>query len=115
ASGSLYVKIWKGLQELAKLWLIDSVHTKMSGAQAAGCSPIVSAWEKGQREVEPVEVGETIAESIAAGAPALGWRCLSAIAETGGAAASATDEEILAARSLLARTTGVFCEPSAAA
>ncbi len=47
ASGSLYGKIWKGLDELAKLWLIDSVHTKMSGCQAPGCSPIVTACEAG--------------------------------------------------------------------
>ena len=36
ASGSLLTKIWKGLDELAKLWLVDSVQTKMSGAQARG-------------------------------------------------------------------------------
>ena len=105
---------WKGWRELRELGWTARI-PRMAAAQSAAAAPIVSAWEKGQREVEPVEVGETTAESIAGGAPALGWRCLSAIAETGGAAASATDEEILAARSLLARTTGVFCEPSAAA
>ena len=53
ASGSLYGKIWKGLQELAKLWLIDSVQTKMSGAQARGCSPIVTAYEAGTTTSAP--------------------------------------------------------------
>ncbi len=109
ASGSLYVKIWKGLQELAKLWLIDSVHTKMSGAQAAGCSPIVTAWEAGTQNIRPVQP-RTIAKSLAIGNPADGYYALQVMAESGGSGVAVSDEEVVEGITLLARTEGIFAE-----
>ena len=109
ASGSLYVKIWKGLQELAKLWLIDSVQTKMSGAQALGCSPIVTAFEAGTKNVQPVRPS-TIAKSLAIGNPADGFYALGVMEETGGRAVASTDDEIVEGMKLLARTEGIFAE-----
>ncbi|MCH7699345.1 MAG: threonine synthase [Chloroflexi bacterium] len=109
ASGSLYVKIWKGLQELAKLWLIDSVQTKMSGAQALGCSPIVTAFEAGTKNVQPVRPS-TIAKSLAIGNPADGFYALGVMEETGGRAVTSTDDEIVEGMKLLARTEGIFAE-----
>ena len=109
ASGSLYVKIWKGLQELAKLWLIDSVHTKMSAVQAAGCSPIISAWESGTLNIRPVQP-RTIAKSLAIGNPADGYYALGVMAESGGSGVAVGDEEIVEGIQLLARTEGIFAE-----
>jgi threonine synthase len=109
ASGSLYVKIWKGLQELAKLWLIDSVHTKMSGAQAAGCSPIISAWEAGTLNIRPVQP-RTIAKSLAIGNPADGYYALQVMAESGGSGVAVSDEEVVEGIQLLARSEGIFAE-----
>jgi threonine synthase len=109
ASGSLYVKIWKGLQELAKLWLIDSVQTKMSGCQALGCSPIVTAWEAGTENIRPVRP-KTIAKSLAIGNPADGYYTLRTMAESGGGAAAVSDEEVVEGIRLLAESEGVFAE-----
>jgi len=109
ASGSLYVKIWKGLQELAKLRLIDSVQTKMSGVQAAGCSPIISAWESGTRNIRPVQP-RTIAKSLAIGNPADGFYALEVMAESGGSGVAVSDEEVVEGIRLLARTEGIFAE-----
>ncbi len=109
ASGSLYVKIWKGLQELAKLWLIDSVQTKMSGVQAQGCSPIVTAWEDGTKTIRPVRPS-TIAKSLAIGNPADGYYSLGVMAETGGACLAVSDAEVIQGMKLLARTEGIFAE-----
>jgi threonine synthase len=116
ASGSLYVKIWKGFQELAKLWLIDSVHTKMHGAQAGGCSPIVNAWDEGTLNVRPVQP-KTIAKSLAIGNPADGYYALRVMAESGGSSVAVGDDESLAGQDevvqgieLLARTEGIFAE-----
>ena len=47
ASGSLFTKIWKGFKELHQIGLIDEPHTRMSGAQATGCSPITTAFQEG--------------------------------------------------------------------
>jgi threonine synthase len=109
ASGSLHVKIWKGLQELAKLWLIDSVHTKMSGAQAAGCSPIVTAWESGTKNIRPVRP-KTIAKSLAIGNPADGFYSLGVMQESGGSGVSVSDDDVVDGMRLLAETEGIFAE-----
>ena len=108
ASGSLFVKIWKGLQELAKLWLIDSVQTKMSGAQARGCSPIVTAYEAGTLDIRPVKP-KTIAKSLAIGNPADGYYALKTIGESGYGVA-ADDDEIVEGIKLLAESEGIFAE-----
>jgi threonine synthase len=109
ASGSLYGKIWKGLNELAKLWLIDSVHTKMSGCQAQGCSPIITAYEGGTLNIRPVRP-KTIAKSLAIGNPADGYYSLKIMAESGGSGAACTDEEVVEGIRLLAETEGIFAE-----
>ncbi|MHB8375591.1 MAG: threonine synthase [Dehalococcoidia bacterium] len=109
ASGSLYVKIWKGLQELARLWLIDSVQTKMSGAQARGCSPIVSAYEAGTTNIRPVRPN-TIAKSLAIGNPADGYYALKVMEESGGYGVASDDAEIVEGIKLLAESEGIFAE-----
>ncbi|MBI2723631.1 MAG: threonine synthase [Chloroflexi bacterium] len=109
ASGSLYVKIWKGLQELSKLWLIDSVQTKMSGAQARGCSPIVTAYEQGTTNIRPVRPN-TIAKSLAIGNPADGYYALKVMEESGGSGVASDDDEIVAGIKLLAESEGIFAE-----
>jgi len=109
ASGSLITKIWKGLDELAKLWLVDSVQTKMSGAQAAGCAPIVNAWQAGTLSVRPVQPN-TIVKSLAIGNPADGYYALRVIGESGGSAVASSDEEVIAGIKLLAESEGVFAE-----
>jgi threonine synthase len=109
ASGSLFTKIWKGLNELAKLWLIDSVQTKMSGAQAAGCSPIASAWQAGTQNIRPVKPS-TIAKSLAIGNPADGYYALQTMADSGGAAVAVSDDETVAGMKLLAESEGIFAE-----
>ena len=109
ASGSLYGKIWKGLQELTKLGLIDAVKTRMSGCQAAGCSPIVTAWENHTFNFRPVRP-KTIAKSLAIGNPADGYYTLKIMAESNGAGAAVTDDEVVEGIRLLAETEGIFAE-----
>src|SRR5690606_9905433 len=57
----------------------------------------------------------TIADSISAGLPRDRSRALRAVRETGGAFVAVTDDEIVASIPRLARLTGVFAEPAAAA
>jgi threonine synthase len=109
ASGSLFTKIWKGFNELAKLWLVDSVQTRMSGAQAAGCSPIVNAWQAGTLNIRPVKP-KTIAKSLAIGNPADGYYALRTMADTGGSAVAVSDDEVVEGIRLLAESEGVFAE-----
>jgi threonine synthase len=109
ASGSMYGKIWKGLHELETVGLIDSVQTKMSGCQARGCSPIVTAYEAGTLNFRPVRPN-TIAKSLAIGNPADGYYTLKIMQESGGAGAAVTDEEVVEGIRLLAESEGIFAE-----
>jgi threonine synthase len=109
ASGSLYGKIWKGLHELETLGLIDSVKTRMSGCQAEGCSPIITAYEKGTLNFRPVRPN-TIAKSLAIGNPADGYYTLKIMQESGGAGAAVSDQEVIEGIRLLAETEGLFAE-----
>jgi threonine synthase len=109
ASGSLFVKIRKGLDELHKAGLIDEPKTRMSGAQATGCSPVATAWQEGSMNFRP-QRPDTIAKSLAIGNPADGYYSLVQLRDTNGACASVSDDEIVAGMKLLAETEGIFAE-----
>jgi len=109
ASGLLFTRIWKGLDELSMLGLIEAVNTHMYLAQANGCSPIVNAFQAGSLHVHPVEP-DTIAKSIAIGNPADGYYALRVARQSGGGACAVTDEEAIAGMKLLAQTEGIFAE-----
>ncbi|MGE3273036.1 MAG: threonine synthase [Chloroflexota bacterium] len=109
ASGSLFTKVWKGFGELTKLGMVEGTAPKMVGAQAEGCSPVVTAFDANTFEVEPVKPN-TIAKSLAIGNPADGYYSLKIIKQSGGAATSVNDEEIIEGIKLLARTEGIFAE-----
>ncbi|HLW17405.1 MAG TPA: threonine synthase [Actinomycetota bacterium] len=109
ASGSLLTKIRRGLDELVKVGLLEGHQTRISGAQAEGCSPVATAFKAGEDHVRPVKP-KTIAKSLAIGNPADGYYAIKAARESGGVMESVTDEEIVEGISLLARTEGIFTE-----
>ena len=109
ASGSLLTKLWKGLKEFHRIGLIEQPQTRMSGAQAAGCSPITTAYRNETVNFMP-QKPNTIAKSLAIGNPADGYYALKVMEETGGGAEMVTDEEIVEALYLLAETEGIFAE-----
>jgi len=109
ASGSLYTKIYKGIKELAWLGLIDWNATRMSGAQAEGCSPIFDAWQRQSFNIRP-QKPNTIAKSLAIGNPADGYYALKTMEQTNGAAAAVSDDEVVDGIKLLAETEGIFAE-----
>lgn len=109
ASGSLFTKIWKGLNELADLGLIAPVRTRMHIAQPEGCSPIVEAFNQGTLHVRPVRPN-TIAKSLAIGNPADGFYALKTIAASSGSAVVAPEDEVVEGIRLLAETEGIFTE-----
>jgi len=113
ASGSLLTKIHKGFDELHTVGLLDEKpRVRVSGAQAAGCSPVAQAFAEGIDTITPVRPS-TIAKSLAIGNPADGYYALDAVRETGGGIASVSDAEIVEGMRLLARTEGVFGETAA--
>jgi threonine synthase len=113
--GNIIAGVHKGFVDLLELGWIERI-PRLIGVQAEGSSPLVSAWQKGidARDMQPVDA-HTIADSISAGLPRDRSRALRAVRETGGAFVAVTDAEIIASIPRLARLTGVFAEPAAAA
>ncbi|MFX4291508.1 threonine synthase [Streptomyces bohaiensis] len=109
ASGSQLTKIDKALRELITLGLVEDKPYKIFGAQAEGCSPVSQAFKNGQDVIRPVRPA-TIAKSLAIGNPADGPYVLDIARRTGGAVEDVTDEQIVDAIKLLARTEGIFAE-----
>lgn len=109
ASGALLCKIAKGFRELARVGLIEPKQVRISGAQARGCSPIITALEQGTDQIIP-QTPNTIAKSLAIGTPADGPFAIHEIRSSGGSGAAVTDEEIIEGIKLLAETEGIFTE-----
>lgn len=105
---------WRGLQEMEQLGLIDEVTTRLVGVQAAGCAPIVEAFESGSKRVESVEVQSTVALDIGVEDPSCGGFALESLRASAGEAVAVTDDEILEGVRQLASREGVFAEPAAA-
>ena len=115
AGGAGVVATYKGFRELKGLGWVEKL-PRMVAAQADACAPVVRAFEAGAEAVGPVEAGETIAESIRVGKPSgMATRCLLDVRGSGGVAVGVTDDEIRSAQSLVARTAGIFGEPSGVA
>jgi threonine synthase len=111
AGGTLLPRIFKGFRELREVGLVGGTLPKIHAAQPAGSAPVIHALDAGLEFPEPVKP-DTIAKSLAIGNPADGFQVVRVVHETRATGASATDEEILDAVQLLARTEGIFTEPA---
>jgi threonine synthase len=109
ASGSQLTKVDKGFREFTELGLVDPTSYRVFGAQATGCSPVSAAFKAGHDVVTPVRP-DTIARSLAIGAPADGPYVLDAVRRTKGAIEDVSDAEVVEGIRLLARTEGIFAE-----
>ncbi len=106
--------VYKAFKEWKDIGWIDRI-PKLTGIQASGSAPVVRAFRSGTRDVVPEEHPETVATAIRIGNPASGKKALEAIYATKGTATDVSDEEILAAQTLLGRTEGIGVEPASAA
>jgi len=112
-SGAMLNAICKGFEELQTVNLLDDVtNMHMIAAQPHGCAPVVDAFKKHDTNVIPVESPDTVAKSLAIGDPGDGRYVLKRIAQYNGAAEECSNEEILDAIILLAKTEGIFTEPA---
>ncbi|MBS1115579.1 MAG: thrC1 [Nitrospirae bacterium] len=109
ASGSLLTKVWKSFREFREIGILRELNTKVFAAQATGCSPIAVAIKQGTDIIRPVKP-DTIAKSLAIGNPADGFYATQVVRETGGYGEDVSDQEIIDAIKLLARTEGIFAE-----
>jgi threonine synthase len=111
AGGSLITKVGKAIDEFDYCGLLkEKPHTKIFGAQAAGCNPITAAVKEKREFIKPVRTPDTIAKSLAIGNPADGYYASDLMNKSGGYGEDATDAEIVEGMKLLAATEGIFTE-----
>jgi len=113
--GTGLVGMWKAFDELQHLGWIGSKRPRMVSVQAAGCAPIVHAFEAGERFAKEVENAATIASGLRVPKAIGDFLILDAIRESGGTAIAVTDEEMLEGSRELARTSGIFASPEGGA
>jgi threonine synthase len=122
--GNILSGVWKGFRELEELGWIQR-QPRLAAVQARASNAISRTWSRWQElggrpesfpRLKTVAVKATTrADSISVDLPRDAAGALRALADSGGLPVEVSDEEILEAQSLLARTAGVFAEPSAAA
>jgi threonine synthase len=109
------IGMWKAFDEMQCLGWIGSERPKMISVQAAGCAPIVKAWEEHKDVSEFWQNAKTVAAGLRVPKPYADYILLDILEKSGGTAVAATDEEIGRAVCEWASTEGVFAAPEGAA
>ena len=110
--GNIISGLWKGFNDFYRLGFIDRLPQLMGVQSEAACSIIDAVNGDGVVREAPAH---TVADSINVGKPRDGTMAVRAIRESGGTGVKVSDDEIITAIPALARQTGVFAEPAAAA
>jgi threonine synthase len=101
-TGEVVVGVVAGLRDCADAGLVDGV-PRVYAAQAAGCAPVVTAFEA-DRSVEPWSTPDTIVGELEIPDPPGGDLAVAALRETGGGAVAVDDDEALEAAVTVAAT-----------
>jgi threonine synthase len=113
--GTGLVGMWKAFDEMQELGWISEKRPRMISVQAAGCAPIVRAFERGEKSAEEVSDASTTASGLRVPKAIGDFLMLNAIRESDGLAITVTDEELIAGARELARREGIFAAPEGGA
>jgi threonine synthase len=107
--------MWKAFDEMEELGWIGKKRPKMIAVQAAGCQPVVRAFEQGASHSEFWQNASTVAAGLRVPKPLGDVLVLNALRASGGTAIAVEDAEILDAGMELATMEGIFAAPEGAA
>ena len=113
--GTGLIGMWKAFAELEAIGFIGKKRPRMVAVQAAGCAPIVRAYDTGVEHAPRWEDAQTIAAGIRVPQAIGDFLVLRAVRESGGFAIAVTDEAITAAIDEVARSEGLLLCPEGAA
>jgi threonine synthase len=109
------IGMWKAFDELQALGWISAKRPKMIAVQAAGCAPVVEAFEQGADRCRFWDKAWTVASGLRVPKPLGDFLILDALRASGGAAVSVSDGDMLDAGIRLASQEGLFVAPEGAA
>jgi threonine synthase len=113
--GTGLIGMWKAFAELEALGWIGPERPRMVAVQAAGCAPIVKAFEDGERHATRWEGAHTIASGIRVPVAVGDFLILDAVRESGGAAIAVEDDDIDRWARITAGEDGMLLCPEGAA
>ena len=113
--GTGMVGMWKAFDEMEQMGLIGGHRPRMVTVQAAGCAPIVRAFESGAAHADPWENAHTVADGLRVPSAVGDALVLEAIRRSKGTAVAVGDDEMLADAAVMGRHTGIFPAPEGAA
>jgi threonine synthase len=113
--GTGLIGMWKAFAELEAVGLIGPERPRMYAVQAAGCAPMVRAFEAGAEFAQRWEGAATVATGIRVPSAVGDFLILRAVRESGGAALAVEEEAILQAVEDAARDDGMLLCPEGGA
>jgi threonine synthase len=115
--GTGLVGMWKAFEEMRILgWLPEDIRLpRMVVVQAAGCAPVVEAFEAGADQATPPAQPSTIASGLRVPTPIGDRWMLRVLRESRGSAVAVTDPDLIAATRRTARAEGMLFAPEAGA
>ena len=113
--GTGLIGMWKAFDEMQAMGWINDKRPRMVTVQAAGCAPIVLAFEEGKREAAEFPNAATVASGLRVPRAIGDFLILDALRESKGAAIAVTDEELIAATREIGASEGLFVAPEGAA
>lgn len=113
--GTGLIGMWKAFDEMEQLGWIGSERPKMFTVQAAGCAPMVRAWESGADHAETWQGAETYASGLRVPGAVGDFLILRALRESGGGAAAVPDHLMAEWVARLGADTGIFAAPEGGA
>ncbi len=113
--GTGLIGMWKAFDEMEEMGWIGPERPRMVTVQAAGCAPIVRAFEEGKRFAEEFPNAATVASGLRVPRAIGDFLIIDALRESGGTAIAVSDEDLLAATREIGAAEGLFCAPEGAA
>ena len=112
--GTGIVGIWKAIEEMESMGLLDGQRPRMFCVQAEGCAPMVRAFRNGTYHAEPWENAQTIAAGMRVPSAIGDYLILGALRESDGGAVTVSDDEIVEWMGRVSSLEGIFVCPEGA-
>jgi len=113
--GTGLIGMWKAFAELEAIGFLGAKRPRMVAVQAAGCAPIVRAFDAGEEHAPRWQDAHTIASGIRVPQAIGDFLILRAVRESGGFAIAVPDDAIAAAIDEVAREEGLLLCPEGGA
>jgi threonine synthase len=113
--GTGLIGMWKAFGEMEQLGWINSKRPRMVTVQAAGCAPMVKAFEEETEFAEPWLDAETIADGLRVPTTVGDFLILRVLRESNGIAIAVSDDEMMTESNLIGKTQGIFASPETGA